>query len=256
MKESILGQYINKKNQNGNITRILPLFHSCEGYNGKQIIADGVLTTKYCKVFKEKLLYLFYGKPAYPIGEKNEKNRIDAFYCPVCFVMDPNQVAIYRAFPFDTGAFANNLYEDFMHRGMDLKCFELRNSLTDILKYVSVMFGTNANYIYGICKQKKSDLMEVQALLNMFNANGAFHIDERANTIEIISKKNIRLTDAIQCLILPENLLRIKEIARYIKKNNIPYTTYKIRRLTAPERYNEVVFQLAMNYIAEKEEVE
>lgn len=249
MGVSLLSQYVQQKKSSGKRLEILPLFHTCEGYDGKQILATGKLEIKKCKEFKKKLLYFFYGKPSYPVSLKNKENRTDAFYCPVCFVINPEKVDVYQVFPFDTGAFKEKIYEGFIHRNMKLDNYELDNNLDSILAYISVMFGNNEDYLNGICHQKKSKLVEIQALLNMLNANGSFQVDERANTVEIISKRNLKLVDAIECLILPKNLLRVKEVAAFIEENRIKYKGYNIRRLTAPDRYNEIVFQLAMEYI-------
>ena len=114
------------------------------------------------------------------------------------------------------------------------------------------MFQNNKSYLVGHCKQTKSDLMEIQALLNMFNAKGAFEIDERADTIEIISAHEVNLISAAECIILPRNMLRLPAIMDFLKNSKIPCKTYTIRWLTAPEKYNEAVFQIAMRYIHER----
>src|SRR5260221_12961876 len=51
------------------IPNLLPFFHSCDAVSFRSILlAKKILPTK-CAVFKnEKLLYLFYGRPAYKSG--------------------------------------------------------------------------------------------------------------------------------------------------------------------------------------------
>lgn len=250
MDKSLLTKYI-EESDNFKRPKLLPFMHSCEGYNGKKIIEGNELQATHCKVFDEELLYFFYGKPSYPVGEKNENKRTDDLYCPVCFVVDPKKVSIFRIFPFDSGAFEGKRYMDFLHRGMKIEDFELENSIDSILAYISVVFDNNKNYIYGISCKHESDYIEIDSFLNLLNAKGAFDIDERANTVEIISKENINIKDVVECIILPKSLMKRNEIYEFIVNNNIQYKTYNVRRLTPPMRYNETVFELAMEYLRE-----
>ena len=246
MKKSLLLRYLENTIHKPNKLKVLPLFHSCEGYVGKQIIANGELRIRRCETFEKDLLYFFYGKPSYPILGK--KNRTDVWYCPVSFIVNPQKVKIYKVFPFDTGAFKRNMYEDFIHSKMQLCNYELYD-INSILEYILVMFANNKNYLNGVCVKENDETMEIKALLNLLNAKGTFSIDERANTVEIISDMNLKLKGAIECIILPQPLLRVKEIKEFVEANGIEVRSYNVRRLTAPDRYNEVVFQLAMKYI-------
>lgn len=244
-------EYIEKNNSGKNKPVLLPFMHSCEAYDGKRIIESDELQARYCKVFDQNLLYFFYGKPSYPVGEKCENKRTDDLYCPVCFIINPKAVSIYKIFPFDSGAFKGNRYDDFLHRGMQIEDFELDTNVNAILKYITTIFDTNENYIEGIACKKESDYLEVDAFLNLLNAKGAFDIDERANTVEIISKDSVKIKDVVECIILPKSLMIKKEIYEFIVNNNIQYKTYNVRKLTPPMRYNETVFNLVMEFLIE-----
>ncbi len=250
MDKSLLTKYI-EENDSFKRPKLLPFMHSCEGYNGKKIIEGNELQATHCEVFDKELLYYFYGKPSYPVGEKIKSKRTDDLYCPVCFVVNPNKVSIFRIFPFDSGAFDGELYTDFLHTEMTIEDFELENSIDSILAYISVIFDDNKNYIDGISCKHESDNIEIDSFLNLLNAKGAFNIDERANTVEIISKENVKINDVVECIILPKSLLKRREICDFILNNNIEYKTYNVRRLTPPMRYNETVFELAMEYMEE-----
>lgn len=250
MDKSLLTKYI-EENNSLERPRLLPFMHSCEGYSGKLIIEDNELRTEHCKVFNENLLYFFYGKPSYPVGEKNADNRTDDLCCPVCFVVDPKKISIYRIFPFDSGAFKEKRYVHFLHKGMKIEDFELENNIESILSYVSVIFDNNSNYVTGISCKHESDYIEIDSFLNLLNAKGAFDIDERANTIEIISNRSVKVNDVVECIILPKSLMKRTEIYEFIVNNNIRYKTYNVRRLTSPVRYNEIVFELVMEYLEE-----
>ena len=232
-----------------NLPQTLPLMHSCDGFDCERIIQDTQLKPMMCPVFKEELLYFFYGKAAYPIGEKEKYKKTDALCCPVCFIIDIEKVDIYRVFPFDTGAFEAKMYSQFIHKHMHINEFEIDNNSSAIRAYISVVFGDNTRYLRGISAEKEAEDTYVNSLLKMLSANGAFEIDERSNTIEVICKKAIDISKEIKGIVLPENLQRKKVISNFIENNNIAYRTYEVRNMTAPTRYNETVFQLAMTFI-------
>ena len=121
--------------------------------------------------------------------------------------------------------------------------FEIENNCKAIKAYISVIFGNNTNYINGIPDKYHDEDTYVNALLHLLSATGGFEFDERADTIEVISKKPIDISKNIRGIILPENFLRMKKISDFIDKNNIDHKTYIVRTKTSPSRYNEVVFQ-------------
>lgn len=246
---SMLLKYVEENVAEVDELPMLPLFHSCEGYVGNQILVKKKLLINRCKTFDEDLLYFFYGKPSYPISYN--ESRTDSLYCPISFVINPQKVNIYKIFPFDTGAFKRKLYEGFIPDKIEMDNYELGNTIESVLQYISVMFDNNDNYINGICNKKDDKSYEINVLLKLLNATGSFEFDERSNTVEIISNMNLELKGAIECIILPENLLRVDEIAAFVEESRVQVKKYKVRRLTAPDRYNEIVFQLAMEYLQE-----
>lgn len=252
MDKSLLMAFIDENFKSENKLTLLPLCHSCEGFSGIKILKEGKLKIQKCKVFGKDLLYFFYGKPSYPVAEKFPEKRTDGYYCPICFIINSEKVPIYEVYPFDTGAFKTDKYSKFFPRGVELENYKLDSSLGAIQSYISVMFGNNDNYIDGKCIQTEYDIAEIHVLINMLNANGAFDIDERANTVEVICDKDIDIYDAIECVILPNNIMRDRYVKDFFNKNNIKYKTYRFRPLTKPERYYEAVFQLAMEHIDER----
>ncbi len=252
MNKSMLMTFVDEKFNSGSKVSVLPLCHSCEGYLGIEILKEGVLRVQNCKVFGKQLLYFFYGKPSYPVAEKSPENRTDVYYCPFCFIVNPEKVSIYEVYPFDTGAFDANKYADFFPRGVELENYKLENSIESIQEYIAVMFGNNDNYIDGKCIQIEYDLAEIDVLIHMLNANGAFDIDERSNTVEVISNNSVNIKDMVECIILPNAIMRDRRVKEFFDKNKIKFKTYHYRPLTKPDRYYEAVFQLAMEHIDER----
>lgn len=235
---------------------LLPLMHSCECFNARKILNERELKTQYCKVFGENLLYFYYGKPSYPVGEKVDRYRTDAEYSPVCFLLDARKVQIYKVYPFDSGAFFNDIYSDFFHRNMRINDFELPCTIEGINTYLSFMFGDNENYFDGIAIKRNSvGDPYFDALLTMMTAEGSMKFDERARTVEVISKENVQLKDALKCVILPSNLLRDANIKNFFVKSKIKTIQYKVRPLVHPIRYYDQIFELAFKYIEEQKEL-
>lgn len=252
MDKSMLTTFVENKIKLGSRLDILPLYHSCEGFLGIEIIKEGMLKIQKCDVFDKDLLYFFYGKPSYPVAEKFPKKRTDAYYCPICFIVNPEKVSIYEVYPFDTGAFRANKYSDFFPRGVKLEDYKLDTNIEAIQSYITVMFGDNDNYIDGRCIQVEYDIAEIDVLIRMLKPSGAFDIDERSNTVEVISNNSVDIIDAVECVILPNNIMRDRRVKDFFDKHKIKYKTYRFRPLTKPDRYYEVVFQLAMEHIYER----
>lgn len=236
---------------------LLPLMHSCECFNARSILTSQRLEVNYCHVFKERLLYFYYGKASYPVGEKVEKFRTDSEYLPVCFILDTRKIRIHKVYPFDSGAFDAKVYKDFIHRNMEIDEFEIPNSIDGIKSYLSFMFGNNENYIEGVALKK--DLTNnpyLDALTNMMTANGTMNFDVRGRTIEVISKENVQIKDAVKCIILPQNLLQDNTIVNFLKDNNIDYIKYKVIQLVHPTGYYNTILEKASNYIETHKEID
>lgn len=252
----IIEEYLKRHPDYYNTTLpLLPLMHSCECFDARNILTTQELEARFCNVFKKDLLYFYYGKPSYPVGEKVEEYRTDLEYLPVCFVVDLRKVSIYKVYPFDSGAFFANVYSDFLHRHMKIDSFELPCNEEGIKSYLSFMFGDNDKYFDGIAvKRDLTGEPNLDALLRMMTADGTMKFDERARTIEVISRDSVQLKDALKCVILPINLLQDDNIVTFLRDNNIDVIPYKVRQLVHPTKYYGQIFEKALNYIEAQKE--
>lgn len=229
---------------------LLPLMHSCECFDARGVFTKQELEARICNVFKEKLLYFYYGKPSYPVGEKVKNFRTDYEYLPVCFILDLRKISIYKVYPFDSGAFFANIYEDFIHRKMTIDSFELPGDGKSIKTYLSFMFGNNDQYLNGVgIKRIFNNEPYLNALVNIMTAEGSMKFDERARTIEVISKNGVKLKDALKCVIIPKNLLQDKNICEFLNNNNIEYIPYDVRPLAHPTTYYGQIVGEVSKYI-------
>jgi len=107
----------------------LPLVHTTDSYRFLNAFEDGELMPKACNVFAgEPLLYFFYGRPSYRVNSNEPPTSLD-HYLPVCMLFRAESVQpIKRIFPFDSGACDNELYDNALHRDMNLEDFGLEPS--------------------------------------------------------------------------------------------------------------------------------
>jgi hypothetical protein len=233
---------------------LMPFFHSCDGYHLKSILLTEQLATKECPVFnKEKLLYLFYGRPAYKnsIQESSSSN----FYLPVCFILDGNYLpkSIKRVFPFDTGAFNSGLYDNHLHHHMTMEQFLMTPDTTSITKTISYFFDTNENYYKG---EPKSDIdydilnFPIEAYRNLISAAQLGKADDRKASVEIQLADNLPLNgDIVKAVVMPACFTTsplVKNIV--IDKWQVDILPYKSFGSTKPDHYYSQILNLVEEF--------
>ena len=194
---------------------ILPLTHITTMYGFRSIMTGMTLDPTECEVFKENLLYLFYGRPSYRASQiaASELN----WNLPVGFILKPTAIrSIKRVFPFDSGAFAKGRYGRIFHQDSKIRSFELKPQLVSAAKYTSAFYSGNAHYYRG-----KSDAalelgnfdFELQGLSYLAEKSGRqiatdeIGTDERASAVEIQTAEQLSIKEGLLGLIVPETLL-------------------------------------------------
>lgn len=222
---------------------ILPLTHKKDWFTADKTIEDGIIDTQLCDVFGENLEYLFYGRPAYYVSY-NIGTRSDDTYLPVCFVLNPQRIRIHYIFPFDTGAFANKMYDDFMHEKMDINSFQLPQNIDSVKDFIYLFYENNDNYYKSKpAKQIESNDLpfEIKAYQNMIKNLGATSYDSRCRTIEIITREKINLYESLEAIILPTDMARTEKFKEFHKSNKkikiITYDTFG----DEPGSYNSTI---------------
>jgi hypothetical protein len=223
----------------------LPLVHTsrCENFPG--LIAANEITTSYCTTFKESLIYLFYGRPAYR-SKKGKSPGESVLLCPVCFVFRPQTVSkkIRRVYPCDSGALSDNLFKPDLTKE-DLQNLELDPRIESARRLVPLLFGNNTNYFYGTCRTLISGVSlpgPGQRFHQLLLKKGPVAYDDRKSAIEVQVKESIFLRDQLLCVILPRDFLRRKNIRKAILQDwgcdAISYPTFKGG---APSQYYPVI---------------
>lgn len=231
----------------------LPLTHKQDWYSASEILQEGKIKVTPCDVFEnENLIYYFYGKPSYVVSEKIG-SRGDNVYFPVCFVIRFESVNFEKVFPFDSGAFAEKMFDGFFHKKMNLHQFSLKPNIHQIKGLIKTFFGNNNNYYRSVPVVRYEDFKndEVKAYVNLLNNKGEESFDERNSSIEIISKSDLPLKDNIIAIILPSDIAETDKSIENLRKQGVEIITYDTFGGN-PGAYNSVIRQYLYDFLKNK----
>jgi hypothetical protein len=234
----------------------LPFFHSCDAFYLTSILEEGKLAPAQCTIFKnEKLLYLFYGRPAYKSSIKKAAGLHSLL--PVSFILNADAINdIKRIAPFDTGAFTYGFFKKYMHPGMKLDSFFLTPDKTSISKTVSYFFDTNEQYYASRPRnQVEFDALhfEIESYYALLKGVGQGKVDDRKASIEVQLQSGILLnSNTVEAIILPENFLSSEIIQqKVINELKAEVITYESFGVPSNHYYTEVL-ALTKSYLTKK----
>jgi hypothetical protein len=238
------------------VPNLLPYFHTCDAFAFRTILETRELHAMECQVFnREKLLYLFYGKPAYKTPNKSH-SKLTSFL-PITFILDGNFISdIKRIVPFDSGAFCSGMYKEYLHPKMTVNDFLMHPLPSSIGKTVGYFYDTNENYFSFNPKNniEYGELdYEIESYFNLIRSANQGLVDDRRGTIEIQLGQNVPLNEnSLKALILPRNLLSAPSVEKILvdecKAELIPYDCYGV----GSDLYYTNTLELARNYINNK----
>lgn len=233
----------------------LPLLHNCSGYNFKKILESKSLKATSCQVFKEDLLYAYYGKPSYRLSSKIVTS--DFMKYMVCFIIDGEKVSgIDKIYPFDSGAFMQ--MPDFRAAYFDNKVqiddFKLSPELRSAKKVVRSYYGINKNYLEDqpeLCIEIDDHISNAGYYNRLINDTTDSSFDGRKSTIELIFNTDLALNkEAIRQVIIPRVFLDDKEIREGLASQmgiDAPLT-YEVRRGN-PNEFFGAILNLYLNFL-------
>lgn len=229
----------------------LPSVHISDGLGFRSIVKDGYLSAEPCSVFNdEPLVYLFYGRPSYRVNSQILASAIRA-YAPVCFVLKPGMVrSPQRVFPFDSGAFHNDLFRASMHRKMQRDDFALEPDPASAQRLIRLFFGDNQSYYDNkpVASLELPPLaFEASSYHTLITDRQENAYDERISSIEIQIAEDLPLSGVVEAVVLPDAFLsdEVTKSLTAMKAEVIPYPF--IDRLR-PELYTASIYPIVRDY--------
>jgi hypothetical protein len=235
-----LDQALNSLEMPETLPHPLPAGHLTEARNLDTIATLKHLTPWPCKVFKEDLLYVFYGGLFYRRSAVPTSN---AAFLPVGFVFQPLILQLVdRYYPFDTGAAQSKKYGADWHTKLRpfKKMFRVNGGgdYRTPAGLVYHLFGTNDAYLYGDPRPADSAAPEPLPTLLAFLADEpnltARGVDQRFRRIEGHAKVPIPLDDKLIWIGYPEGFeeqfSRVCECLQPVLPLSFCYKSHPARR--------------------------
>lgn len=231
----------------------LPLTFKLDWKKAEDIFETGYIPVEECDVFMKAVSYFFYGKPEYPIAQ-GKRNRRSYLYYPVCFIFDLNSLAIKWVFPFDSGAYADERYESYIHEAIDITEFLVEPTEPRIRGFIKFFFENNENYFTNKQKQLEIDTEHyprtINSIINLYNSSGGEQFDSRAYTVEAISPETIDFARSVKAIVIPSDFqtaFGLKEKVEILANMGIDILTYPVIG-NDPESYNSNIDQIIYKY--------
>ncbi|MCL2860947.1 MAG: hypothetical protein FWE22_00830 [Firmicutes bacterium] len=233
--------FLKNINLSGDDLQCLCLCHSTFSKAGEKILKDNFINVSECNVFKKRLVYLFYGIPAY---KKKVAVIQDCALHNMVFLLDEKNIKKDRLFPFDTGAYHGGAFDRHISKcAYNLDEFEIASG--DAKKYVKVFFDNNSNYVSrkaNVCKEAEDfgDFL-CKRVISMITSTAQEDYDDRCAVVEIQTGKINNLFKHLDAIIMSNDIYeslnnRESHILESIKRANIEiicYDTFGLLETTA-----------------------
>ncbi|WP_137102606.1 hypothetical protein [Azospirillum argentinense] len=179
----------------------MPLVHSTRAHFIKHIMREERVIASPCDVFtKDRLNYFFVGRPSYKFD--GDSAEAEYWELPCCFIFDFNSInGIKRIFPFDSGAFYNKRYPQYINR-MKMDDFNVSRVSRASERIIGAFFGSIDSYYHLKPKDKISFETEfslgafdeeLRALHKLAMHSASTNFDDRRFAIEVQSEEDVDL---------------------------------------------------------------
>jgi hypothetical protein len=238
----------------------LPLVHTTDMQGFRRVEAANALRPQPCPVYRgERLLYFFYGRPAYRAHRAVETTTAKSF-APVCFIMsDQLEDKVCRIMPFDTGAFHNGLMHPPMHPDVPLSEYELGIETSAPMKLIKTFFGTERRY-YD--RMPLSDVVDeedswrrfsIDSFNQLIRNRSNSRIDDRVCAIEIQVNKDVELRNRVEAVILPSAYLQLAGVGQQIDSWGAIAIPYDLGYEFIPKEIIGVFWQAIRDFLVQSD---
>ncbi len=190
------------------------LVHVTSTGAGRAIVEDGKLEARYCRHFDKNLVYFFVDRPGYqPSGSDEKSDQINRF--PFVFVheLDAN-APIFHAYPFDTGAALEGMFDEKADPYVFVEDYELSSSTYGVEHHISWAFDNQMDYFKGFVNAPKKDTLEPwqsveRSYFDIAQLSSPVHNrpDNRASAVEVAFGKSFSVHKNNTRAIFPKQLI-------------------------------------------------
>lgn len=200
--------------RSGKLKKKLHLVHITSTGAAREIIEHGVLEARYCKHFEKNLVYFFIDRPGYQDKHSNEKSdQINRF--PFVFLSEFSETLTpFHAYPFDTGAALNGIFNDLADPDIPLDDYQLKSSFDGINAHIEWAFESKESYFEGTLVNKLDEKLHPwqsveKSYIDIARMASPTHnrADGRASCIEVALANNVQLSNNSFTAILPKQLI-------------------------------------------------
>lgn len=258
MRKGRFEQYLNENCSKPEPLFFLPSTHTTDLFAFDSILETDSLMPKKCPVFTtDELVYYFYGRASYRTDQSRSSRLENGL--PVVFLVKTETLAgLKRIFPFDTGAFSNNLFGEYFNDSSELADFELPPLLDSISKIVEHFYSGNSSYLDNNLNDDLCPKMfefEAQGYIELAKnlpSKDGIVVDERCTAIELQSDSELQLNSSLSCVVLPHEYAdhqRVKEAQ--IRWGGPVIITYRVSHNTNPEARVGVIAEKIKEYYSD-----
>jgi hypothetical protein len=166
---------------------------------------------------------------------------------PVCIVLKPEQfVSLKKIFPFDTQAYGDHVFDNYLQKNMKLEDFSVGYSLKDASRLISVFFGNNKRYYLGEAKHGLDipfNHMVLNSYYNLITATEGQGFSDERHTIEVHHDNTLRLPERLLGIVVPEVVIEHEEIIDVISKWGCEMLTYSTYLYVSPGQYKVILLE-------------
>jgi len=207
--------------------------HTTRAYDFRDMVESGECRIQPCTVFSEDLLYFFYGRPAYRVGNHSMR---DSAELPDILLFDPSLVDTgKRLYPFDSGAVEGDRMSERRPRGMTLGNFALECGSDPVKRFVAAFYESNDHYLKTqVRKDIKKEVkkyggeFEVTFLIQVLQDAGIGKVDDRIMAVELQVATSIRLdSPALMGVIYPDELEEAEWFTPFFRERGIRWDRYE-----------------------------
>lgn len=205
--------------------RELPLTHVTDWLRAAPVLESGRIDPpEPCPVYKEALVYAFYGRAAY-VPNGGQQVVFDLPYAPVCFVFDAHLAPFRRLLPFDSGGIQR--YTPPLHHKCTRKEFEMTPDIDSARRLIGHFYGGNQAY-FRDRPQTGVTVNPLHATMLSYHTLISSHAqaDERKSAIEVQFAAPLHLSGHLLAVVLPEDTLGnadVRALLNTLGARPIPY---------------------------------